>query len=134
MTYLLDTNTCIQYLRGKNPEVLRRISAHPAANISACSIVVAELEYGATRSANPVRELAKVASFLSAYRSFAYDDAAASLYVRYRVALEARGLMIGHFDLMIAAVALVNGLTLVTHNTGEFSRVLGLTLEDWEVP
>lgn len=42
--------------------------------------------------------------------------------------------MIGPFDMQIAAIALANGLTLITHNTTEFSRVPGLMIEDWQVP
>lgn len=42
--------------------------------------------------------------------------------------------MIGPYDLLIAAIALANNLTLVTHNTNEFSRVPGLVIEDWEIP
>jgi tRNA(fMet)-specific endonuclease VapC len=43
------------------------------------------------------------------------------------------GTPIGSYDLLIAAIALVNDLTLVTHNTREFERVEGLQIEDWEV-
>jgi tRNA(fMet)-specific endonuclease VapC len=47
---------------------------------------------------------------------------------------ERAGQLIGPYDLMIAAIALTHSLTLVTHNTKEFSRVPGLKLEDWEIP
>lgn len=134
MTYLLDSNTCIQYMRGKNAAILRHFSLHSPPDLAVCPIVVAKLEYGAAKSGNPTREAAKVATFLTPYLSFPYDDTAARLYVRHRVALEAVGLMIGHYDLMIAAIALANGLKLVTHDVGEFSRVAGLDIEDWELP
>ena len=49
-----------------------------------------------------------------------------------RRALERKGEMIGPHDLQIAAVALRHNLTLVTHNTREFSRIAALRLEDWE--
>ena len=45
-----------------------------------------------------------------------------------------RGLLIGGNDLLIAAIALAKGCTLVTHNTAEFSRVAVLVIEDWQVP
>lgn len=134
MTYLLDSNTCIQYMRGKNAVIPRHFSRHLPTDLSVCPIVIAELEYGALRSANPAREAVKVANFLAPYHSFPYDAAAARLYVRHSIALEAVGLMIGHYDLMIAAIALAHSLTLVTHNVGEFARIPGLAIEDWEAP
>jgi tRNA(fMet)-specific endonuclease VapC len=132
--YLLDSNACIEFLRGKNAVFLRNFVSHPASDLFVCSIVAAELRYGAARSRHPGRERAKVDLFLTLYTSFDFDDVAASLFVERRVDLETRGVMIGEFDLMIAAIALTNNLTLVTHNTAEFGRVTGLTLEDWELP
>ncbi len=62
----------------------------------------------------------------------AFAGAAAEAYGRLRAELARRGTPIGPNDLMIAAIALAQDLTLVTHNTAEFSRVPGLRLEDWE--
>ena len=66
------------------------------------------------------------------FDSLPFDDAAAEAYGRLRAELARRGMPIGPNDLMIAAIALAYGFTLVTHNTSEFSRVPGLRLEDWE--
>lgn len=132
MKYLLDTNACIQYLHGKNPHVRTNIAAHPPADIVVCSVVVAELLHGAEKSQNPAAELLKVRAFLASYRSLSFDDNWAEHYGRIRADLERRGLVIGGFDMLIAATTLAHGLTLVTHNTGEFSRVAGLLLVDWE--
>jgi tRNA(fMet)-specific endonuclease VapC len=63
-----------------------------------------------------------------------FDDAAADVYAGIRHHLESQGTPIGPYDLQIAAIALADGCTLVTHNTTEFSRVPRLVLEDWEVP
>jgi tRNA(fMet)-specific endonuclease VapC len=62
-----------------------------------------------------------------------FDDFAAEIYGRIRAELEAAGMLIGPYDMMIAAIALANDLTLVTHNTREFGRVAGLKIEDWEI-
>lgn len=134
MKYLLDTNVCIAYLRGKNPLVRQRFALHPAADITLCSVVVGELRHGAEKGANPAAEHAKVDAFAAPYVSHPFDDAAAAVYGTIRHALEAAGQVIGPYDLQIAAIALARHLTLVTHNTAEFSRVPGLALEDWEVP
>ena len=132
MTYLLDTNTCIRYLNGRAPNVLQRLQALPIAEIRVCAIVKAEMYYGAMKSVDRAVHLAQQRMFLDAFESLPFDDAAAEAYGRLRAELARRGTPIGPNDLMIAAIALAYDLTLVTHNTSEFSRVPGLRLEDWE--
>ncbi len=98
-----------------------------------CSVVRAELLTGALKSRDPAANLAEVNSFISLFPSAPFDDDAAGAYARVRSDLERIGLKIGSNDLLVAAIALVNNLTLVTHNTGEFARVHRLRLEDWEL-
>jgi len=71
--------------------------------------------------------------FLAAFVSLPFDDRAADAYGRIRAALASAGTPIGPNDLLIASIAEANGVMLVTHNTSEFSRVPGLSLDDWEV-
>jgi tRNA(fMet)-specific endonuclease VapC len=135
MKYLLDTNACVQCLRAKgNLLVKQRLAAHPPTDVVVCSVVVGELCYGAAKSQKPAAEQARVDAFLAPYHSFAFDDAAARRYAELRAQLEAQGMPIADLDLMIAAIALVHGLILVTHNTADFARIPGLSLEDWELP
>ncbi len=134
MRYSLDTNVCIQYLRGKNAAALQRFNCVHFSDIVICSIVRSELLYGAGRSRDPAAETGKVENFLSLFAPKPYGDIAADLFVEHRLRLEKSGSMIGSFDLMIASISLVDNLTQVTHNTAEFSRVTGLVVEDWEVP
>lgn len=135
MKYLLDTNACVQCLRTKgNPLVPARLATHPPGDIALCSVVVAELRYGAERSADPPKEHARIDAFVSQFVSLPFDDAAARIFGTVRHTLTAAGQKIGPYDTLIAAIALAHNLTLVTHNTAEFSRVAGLTLEDWEAP
>jgi len=135
MKYLLDTNPCVHALRKKgNPLVKQRLGTHPPGDIALCSVGVAELYYGAERSANPPKERALVDAFAVPYVCLPFDQPAADVYARVRADLESRGLPISENDYLIAAIALANNLILVTHNTKEFSRVPGLTLEDWEIP
>jgi tRNA(fMet)-specific endonuclease VapC len=98
-----------------------------------CSVVKAELCYGAMKSANPERNFALQQAFLKQFVSLPFDDFAATTFGTIRAQLEIKGTPIGAYDSQIAAIALVNDLTLVTHNTREFERVEGLQLEDWEV-
>lgn len=132
MRYLLDTNTCIAYLNGRAVGVRRRLQALPPTDVALCSVVRAELLYGARKSTNPSGVLAKLQRFFAPFTSVPFDDAAAQAYGTVRADLERAGKPIGPNDLLIAAIALARGLTLVTHNTGEFQRVAGLTIEDWE--
>jgi tRNA(fMet)-specific endonuclease VapC len=132
MRYLLDTNTCIAYLNGRAVGVRRRLQGLPPNEVALCSVVKAELLYGARKSTNPPTVLAKLRRFFTPFISLPFDDAAAQAYGTIRADLEQVGKPIGPNDLMIAAIALACGLTLVTHNTGEFQRVPGLTIEDWE--
>jgi tRNA(fMet)-specific endonuclease VapC len=134
MTYLLDTNAWVQFLRNKNALVVQRIQAHQPPDLRVCSITAAELYIGCLKSAKPVENRAKVDSLLAPYIFLPFDAAAADLFAQIRHHLEAQGTPIGPYDMQIAAIARSTGYTLVTHNTSEFRRVPGLLLEDWELP
>lgn len=133
MTYLLDTNTCIRYLNGRSENIRQQLEATQPQDIVLCSVVKAELFYGAMKSAKPEENLAKQHRFVSCFVSFPFDDRAAEAYCRIRARLEKLGTPIGPNDLLIAAIAMANDVTLVTHNTREFGRVEGLILADWEI-
>lgn len=133
MRYLLDTNVCVVYLNGRSPSVRERLLATPAEEIAVCSVVKAELFYGAFRSNNSKRTLERQQTFLSRFVSLPFQDEAALLAGEIRAKLASAGTPIGSYDLQIAAISVVNNLTLVTHNTREFELVDGLQFEDWEV-
>ncbi len=132
MKWLLDTNACIRYLNGRSPELRAKVAAAGDATIVVCSVVKAELFFGAARSTDPAKTLAKQHYFLSRFVSLPFDDAAAIAYGTIRGHLTNIGQMIGQNDLMIAAIAIAYGLKLVSRNLAEFSRVPGLSVEDWE--
>jgi tRNA(fMet)-specific endonuclease VapC len=96
--------------------------------------VYLELRVGPLRSNDPAQSLADVRNFVIRHSSLDFDAASAEEGARIRADLAAKGTPIGPYDLMIAAIAKAHGLKLVTHNTNEFSRIPGLTLEDWQVP
>ncbi|MCI0642827.1 MAG: type II toxin-antitoxin system VapC family toxin [Gemmataceae bacterium] len=136
MKFLLDANAWIGHMRQTGPWVTHRLRLHAASDIVLCSVVVAELLFGVERSgpAQRAANLSLVTGLRQQYVSLPFDDAAAEESGRVRADLAAKGTPIGPNDLMIAAIALANNLTLVTHNTREFSRVPGLILEDWQIP
>ena len=112
--------------------MIARIRTTPASEVGLCSVVKAELYHGAYRSQQVQSNLIKVENFVRPYLSLPLDDDAAREYGRIRADLETRGLIIGPYDLQVAAIALAHGLTVVTHNVTEFSRVTGLKWEDWQ--
>ncbi len=132
MRYLLDSNTCIRLLNQDNAGVTERFRACLPADIALCSVVKAELLYGARRSARVEINLRRLEIFAAPLQSVAFDERCAHDYGLIRADLAAQGKPIGANDLMIAAIARAHDLILVTHNTGEFSRVVGLRVEDWE--
>jgi tRNA(fMet)-specific endonuclease VapC len=95
--------------------------------------VKAELLFGALRSEHIDNNLQLLQKLFAPLQSFDFDDVAAEHYAQIRADLTAQGNLIGANDLMIAAIARANQVILITHNTGEFSRVPGLTVEDWEL-
>lgn len=133
MTFLLDSNACIEYLRGKNPKMQQKVGTEDPRNINLCSVVVTELLYGAHISARSVANLAKVRQFMQRYASLPFDDSITDIHSRIWAQLAKAGTIISPHDLQIAAIALAHGFTLVTHNTAEFKRVPNLLLDDWQV-
>jgi tRNA(fMet)-specific endonuclease VapC len=109
-----------------------RIRSTKPGEIVLCSVVKTELLYGAHKSARASDNLENLEKFFKPFHSLPFDDGAARIAGELRAALDRQGAPIGPNDLLIAAIALANGLKLITHNTDEFSRVPGLTLEDWE--
>lgn len=132
MRYLLDTNTCIRYLNGRSESIRQHIESTSPQDILICSIVKAELFYGSQKSHYPEKNLAKQQRFLNCFQSLPFDDGAAAVYGQIRAQLERSGTPIGPNDLLIAAIAISNQVTLVSHNTREFKRIDLLQLEDWE--
>ena len=133
MIYLLDSNACIQLINDKHPVILQHFRQHSPAEIALCSIVKAELLFGAYRSGRVEANLQRLTVFFEPLQSLLFDDVCADHYAKIRADLQAQGKLIGGNDMLIAAIARAHNVTLVTHNTGEFSRVVGLRLEDWEI-
>jgi tRNA(fMet)-specific endonuclease VapC len=132
MIYLLDTNVCIRLLNEKHNLILQRVCQHSPADIALCSVVKAELLYGARRSQRVEANLQLLKAFFAPLQSLPFDDVCAEHYGQIHADLLTLGMPIGPNDTLIAAIARAHDATLVTHNTNEFGRVAGLRLEDWE--
>lgn len=131
MRYLLDTNTCIDYLTGRFPSVVERLKSLAPDEVGVSSVVVAELRYGAEKSARPSENNSLLDRFFEDVPVIGFDARAAGAYGTLRSRLERRGTPIGPNDMLIAAQALAVRSVLVTDNVSEFGRVQGLTIENW---
>jgi tRNA(fMet)-specific endonuclease VapC len=134
MTYLLDTNACIALINGNPSQVRERFQRTIATgdSITVSSVVAFELWYGVAKSTSKVANTERLEAFFAGPLDLlAFDDEDARTAGTVRAVLEAGGTPIGAYDLLIAGQALRHGATLVTANVSEFSRVSGLTWEDW---
>jgi tRNA(fMet)-specific endonuclease VapC len=131
MGYILDTNTCIYIIKKKPVSVLDRFNSIPLGQIGISVITLAELEYGARKSASPEKNLAALHQFLIPFEIFSFHYEATIEYGIIRSALEKSGMPIGPLDLLIAAHARSLNCILVTNNEREFRRVGGLQVENW---
>lgn len=131
MKYMLDANI-IAYAINKRPEtVLARLTAHDPEDICISAVTLAELEFGVCKSSRPEQNRLALMAFLARIQILPFDADAAREYEDIRQALSKRGNLIGANGLLIAAHARAKGLTLVTNNEREFSRVDRLRLENW---
>ncbi len=121
----------IAVLKDAGSPIARRVRRHRPADVLVSAIVLHELFYGAFKSERAERNVALVDGLRFGVLEFDRDDAREAGEVR--AFLARRGTPIGPYDVLIAGQAKARGMVLVTHNTGEFSRVPGLRIEDWEV-
>jgi tRNA(fMet)-specific endonuclease VapC len=130
MKFLLDTNAVIAIFRG-DEKMLARLSQHKPTDFGLPAIVLHELFCGATKSQRKLENVRRIEGLQ--FEVIELDAADARVAGEIRAQLAASGTPIGPYDILIAGQAVTRGLTLITHNVGEFSRVSGLSLEDWEV-
>ena len=130
MRYLLDTNIVIAAMKG-NAAVVARLENTPLQNLVLSPVVLGELEIGAEKSAHSERNRARLAELAERLPLAVVDAETSRRYGRVRAELEQAGTPIGANDTWIAAQALALDVTLVTDNIREFSRVPGLTVENW---
>ena len=129
MKYLLDTDSVSYALRGQG-DVGVRIRACNPSDLRISALTLAELRYGADRKGS--RKLhGLIDTFAAAIEVVPFDEVAAAEFGRIGSMLAERGTPIGEFDVLIAAHAVSLRCTLVTNNVRHFSRVPGLSVENW---
>lgn len=131
MKYMLDTNICIYTIKQKPSSVIQNYLARDPEEMCVSSITYAELMHGVEKSQFPEKNRLAISLFFSPLTVLDFDSCAAEEYGRIRAALEKKGTPIGPMDMLIAAHARSQNLTVVTNNTREFLRVDGLSIENW---
>jgi tRNA(fMet)-specific endonuclease VapC len=131
MKYLLDTNICLYLIKKRPSEVLQRFQEHSPQDVGISTITILELQYGVEKSQFRQRSNDALAKFLLPLNLMDLDRYAAEDAALIRAQLEKKGLSIGPYDLLIAGLARSRNLTLVTNNTREFERIIGLHIENW---
>jgi tRNA(fMet)-specific endonuclease VapC len=127
---MLDTDSCIAIIK-KHPVALKKLRGKSIGQVGLSSITLGELAFGADKSSRPKDAHGALSEFLLALEIAAFDDQAAMRYGEVRASLARRGRPVGPFDTLIGSHAHALDVILVTHNTGEFSQIAGLRLEDW---
>ncbi len=130
--YLLDTNICIFLIRNKMPQLKKRLLECDPDQVFLSAISVAELEYGASKSQDRVKNREALLKVCSAFGNILdFSNADTEAYGIIRAYLEKTGKPIGPYDMQIAAQAMTRNLTIITHNYDEFSRIPWIKVEDW---
>ena len=131
MEYLLDTNICIHFFRGRF-NLYNKITQVNLKNCAISEISLAELVFGAENSTNPsknyklIEELSEQITILPIFESI-------KLYGKEKARLRKKGTMISDFDLLIGCTEVEKQLIMVTENTKEFKRIHSIKLENWVV-
>jgi len=126
----LDTNSCINVMRTYPPALRERFNAL-ADQLCISSVTLGELHYGAEKSARRAHNLTALEHFAARLDVLPFDAKAAAHFGQLRAELERAGTPCGPHDTQIGGHARSEGLTLVTNNLREFSRMPGLRVENW---
>ncbi len=132
MTFLLDTDTCSAHMR--RPATLAHRFIQYTGQVAISTVTLAELYAGAYKHSKPKRLLVLIADLLQEVDVIDLDSTCAERFGQVRGTLLQQGISVPTADLLIASVALVHDLTLVTHNTADYRNIPGLRLDDWLIP
>ena len=128
---MLDTNICIYIIKKKPEKILQTFDSLNIGDVCISSITFAEMQYGIFKSQHREKNNIALIHFLAPIEIMPFSDKSAVCYGEIRADLEIRGQIIGAYDLLIAAHALSENLTLITNNVNEFSKIKGLNVSNW---
>ena len=129
MSYLLDTDICVYFLKGKY-KIKEKINEVGIDNCFLSEVTIAELKYGAEKSTNfkkHSKEVDKMVKLFTIIPIYGVLDS----YAKERVRLQKSGILIPDFDLLIGVTSLVHKQILVTNNEKHFKRLNEIQIENW---
>ena len=129
MKYLLDSNICIHFLRGKY-NIIEKLNEVGIDNCAISEITLAELVFGAEKSDNPNKNHKLIEKFIGQMSILPIFDAIQT-YGKEKARLQSEGKMISDFDLLIGCTSIENDLIMVTENIKELDRIKGIKIENW---
>ena len=132
--YLLDTNICIYLIKKRPAEVLEQFKNHLPQDVAISTVTLYELQYGVEKSRFREQSEHALAKFLLPLNVMELDYSAAKEAAVIRTNMERQGTPIGPYDFLIAGLASVRNMVLVTNNMKEFERIDSLRLENWTLP
>ncbi|GAB4524265.1 MAG: type II toxin-antitoxin system VapC family toxin [Pleurocapsa sp.] len=130
MKYLLDTDICIYWLKGKST-VRTKVEQVDWSNLAICVITATELYFGAYNSNKIEQNLKTAENFIQSITVLPLSNDTLKKFGQLKAQLRKVGTPVADFDLLIASVAIANNLILVTNNTRHYQRITGLNLENW---
>lgn len=129
MKYLIDSNVCIHFFRGKY-NIIEKFTEVGMQNCAISEITLAELVFGAEKSDNPKKNHKLIEKFIGQLSILPIFDAIKA-YGKEKARLQSEGKMISDFDLLIGCTSIENDLIMVTENVKEFNRIKGIKIENW---
>lgn len=129
MKYLLDTNICIHFFKGKF-NLIAKIESVGLKNCAISEITLAELVFGAENSLNPKQNHEIINNFSGQVAILPIYDSI-YIYGKEKARLRKSGKMISDFDLLIGCTSVANEMIMVTENVSEFNRISDINIENW---
>ena len=126
---ILDTDVCIELLKGKEKVIKVRESIDDDIGISFMSI--AELYYGAEKSKNPIKNYNEIEKLLLSMEIIHSDIRILKRFGKIKTLLQIQGIILADADIFIAATTMETGTKLITGNVKHFERIPGLVIENW---
>jgi len=129
MSYLIDTNICIYFLKGMF-DLVDKFDEIGIDNLYISEITVAELKFGAAKSENPIKNKQVIEELINKFNQIPIYKSL-DIFAEEKARLQKKGNIVDDFDLLIGATALANNMVLVTNNEKHFKRLKGIRLENW---
>ena len=129
MSFLIDTNICIYFLKGMF-HLVEKFDEIGIDNLYISEITIAELKFGAAKSDHPTKNKKVIEELINKFNQIPIYKSL-DIFAEEKASLQKKGNIVDDFDLLIGATALANNMILVTNNEKHFNRLKGIQLENW---